>query len=228
MPSLVALNRANQAIRDAEAAARMASDWYRASAYATKRDQEARDAARRSALEKMEAVHLARWHAKKAAEQAATAGRGWRILEAPRVAHAELDALVRRTWDLAMHGAPFLSGWRAAWADLSAANAAGMCVMGKKLILLDEAAQRGRSWRAFLTTVVHEICHAVHPDEVHGEGFAETLRRMLGYVLADETELTPAWTEPAGAARPHPEPRKGAMFSGSPVPWSGAGEWEFR
>jgi hypothetical protein len=183
--------------------------------YATQREQEEKEARSRAAIAKMEQ----RLRAKLAKRLAATAtsGKGWRLLAAPRVSHAELDQHVRNTWDLAFHGVPWPAGWRARWADLRAANARGMCVHESKLILLDEAAQRGRTPREFLTTIVHELSHLVHPDEIHGPGHADTLERLVDFVLGSPDAV--------GAAASHPEPRKGILFGGRPAPLP---DWEYR
>ena len=217
------------AIDEAAKAARAAQNPYTAHTYAVKRwqeEQDRQDAAREAAaIAKLEAKYQARRLAKKAAEQkAATSGRGWRVLLDR--SHEELEHFVHRVYDLAWHGIPWPAGWRAQWADLRGALALGMCVADQKLILIDEAAQRGRSSAQFTETIVHELCHLMHPQEVHGRGFEETLRRALAYVLG-EPDAVPATAPRPPAPSGHPEPPKGVRF-GRPVPWPDAGQWEYR
>jgi len=201
------------AIDEAEKAARASSDPHRAWAYSVQREQDQRDARSRAAVQKLHDKYMA----KRAMSLAtvATSGKGWRVLAAPRTSHDALERLVRNTWDLAFHGTPWPHGWKARWADLSAANARGMCVLESKLILLDEAVQRRRTPREFLTTVVHELAHLQHPDEIHGPGHADTLQRLVDFVLGEPDAV--------GA-----EPRKGLPFSGRPVMAADAGQWEYR
>lgn len=127
------------------------------------------------------------------------AGPGWRVLEAPRVSHAELERLAHLAWDLAFHGIPFPAGWRVRWGELRS-NWRGVTDLRAKIVLLDEGAQRGRTWRDMLTTVLHELVHVTHPTEVHGAGFEETLRRVVAYVIpADGLADT---SQPAGPRLP--------------------------
>jgi hypothetical protein len=153
--------------------------------------------------------------AERRAKQAATRGPGWAVLPNPKVSHQELEALTHRVWDLAFHATPFPPGWKVRWASLAPSRAGqvvlGAVAMSARLVLLDEAAQAGRSWREMLSTVIHELAHVCHPQENHGAGFEETLRRVLAYVLPDEDELAAA--APAAARPPHHQPPLGARWT---------------
>jgi hypothetical protein len=99
-------------------------------------------------------------------------------------------------------------------------DAYGRVVRTQKLILIDARRCVGRPAKDFQETLVHELAHAVlGPTEGHGPRFQDTLQRLLAFVRPDD--------EPAEVAA-RPTPRTGVMFSGRPVTWPGAGEWEFR
>jgi hypothetical protein len=199
--------------------AEWAANW---KAAAEHRDQQWTEERWRNLLHNTQESRRRHLHAAEATRRpaAATSGPGWRLLDRP---HEELETFAHNVWDLAFHGIPWPKGWRVRWADLrnGLRSAFGMCVTSAQLVLLDERAQRGRSPKEFLRTVLHELVHVAHPDEDHGPGFEETLKRVGAYVLEP--------TEPVAAERPHPpEPVKGRRFDGRPVSWPGSGEWEFR
>ncbi len=130
---------------------------------------------------------------------ATTSGDGWRLLDRP---HEELEKFAHDVWNLAFHGIPWPKGWRVRWADLRGRFALGTIVNSARLVLIDGDAHRRGIPKEFLTTVLHELVHVAHPDEIHGPGFEETLKRVVAYVL-EPTE------PPMAAERPHPAPAAG-------------------
>jgi hypothetical protein len=138
------------------------------------------------------------------------------VLEHPTVSHAELEGLAHRTWDLAFHAAPFPVGWKVRWGRLqptiSGTVVLGMAVPSAKVILLDEAAHRGRTWRAMLETVIHELVHVVHPEAGHGSAFEETLRRVLEYVMPADVLAAVPLTPASPVTHPRPTPPLGRRW----------------
>jgi hypothetical protein len=204
--------------RDLDEQIAAGSSFTRAHAYAVKREQAARIAAKHAAIDKMRALYEGRFRATQATTPP-LAGEGWRIVRAPTVPHDRLERFVRDVFALGWHNLPW-PGWHVRWGDLSDAGALGMTVMSAKLILVDERAHQERTWRQFLTTVVHELCHALRPNdrEAHGAAFARTLDQAVAYVLGPD--------EPA---LHHPEPRQGNLRPTAwPVPVTTADGWEIR
>jgi hypothetical protein len=128
----------------------------------------------------------------------ATRGSGWRVLENPQMPHAVLEERVRAVWQFCWHQADFPAGWRARWGELDdtllgsddglglcAARergaVLGLCVYDQKIILLDEANQRGRPGRDVVQTIVHELCHVTCRNTVHGEQFQAALRSAMAF-----------------------------------------------
>jgi hypothetical protein len=149
----------------------------------------------------------------------ATVGKGWKILDAPKVPHAELEAFGRNVWDTMMHGAPWPATWGARWAALD--HAIGLCLYRECLVLIDEAYVRNRAGRDDLTTVVvHELSHVIHEDEVvagqiHGPKFNHTLASARAFV-----------TEPV-AAIPSPTPLQGPQVHQHGGGLTMDNEWEY-
>jgi hypothetical protein len=197
-------------------------EWSHAHFDATKRWQEAQEKHAAAQEAKLEAKLQARRAAKNAA--VATSGPGWRVVDTPKVPHAELERLTHHAWDLAFHGIPFPASWRVRWGALRPTWRAAT-ITSAKLIVLDERAQRGRTWREMLTTVLHELVHVTRPAEVHGAGFHETLRRVLAYVIPADGL---ADAEPVGAPRATARIQEGlTMDTNAPKATALDQSWEY-
>jgi hypothetical protein len=197
--------------------------WHRAN-YESLRRLEEEASSRRHARwvafrERIETELFAKRAQRKALE-VPTAGPGWCVVPGP-CSHEELERFVRGVFDLAFHGIEWPRGWAVKWGEVAfpAANAA--CIPSARLILFDRRWQKGRSPRELATTALHELVHALHPNDRddHGPAFARTFSRVLAYYFGDD--------EPR-----RPEVVKGRRFVGGPGVWgaavAGSGEWEFR
>ena len=177
--------------------------------------EQAQHAPRRHGITRMETRLLAAQVARKvvaAAQRAvppppappATEGRGWKVLEQPRVSHQALEEHARKVWSFTWHGLPWPQGWRVRWgklhaglltlsgasmdtcADLLFGTVVGLCVMSPKIILIDKENQRGRTPRQFATTVLHELLHTQLRDAGHGPGFQAALKSATNYYFGEE------------------------------------------
>lgn len=140
----------------------------------------------------------------------ADAGYGWKMIATPRVSsHKQLEERAHQIWEVVWHGIDFPSAWRVRWgqldADLLIIGAAignafrhhhcavslfgrvalGLAVMNEKIIVLDEANQRGRSQRERDETLIHELIHTNLRDEVHGPRFQTTLKNATAYYFGN-------------------------------------------
>jgi hypothetical protein len=231
MPSLVALNRARQAVRDADAAIAASRDWHTAHSYVVQREEHEREARRRAAVAAMHDRYAAKRAAKKAAEAVAAvkraakkaapaappdSGKGWRVLPGP-TPHADLEQFVKQVDDLAFMSLPWPDGWRVRWGELDPnlftprSVTLGCCVREAKVIIIDRRHVTRGTAADFTETILHELAHMrSRPGEAHGPAFARTLGRVRQYFASLAAPPHPAPepappTAPPGAGRPHPE-----------------------
>jgi hypothetical protein len=109
-------------------------------------------------------------------------GKGWRVIERPRVSHQELESHVRSVWHKTWHALSWPAGWTVKWASLD--GAFGLCVPNRKLILIDQDRQLGRTPEEFDRTCIHELVHALQPFDIadcHDDGFKEALQRATAF-----------------------------------------------
>jgi hypothetical protein len=208
-------------------------EWAAGHYEAVKAEREAQERAEAEWIRRQEARLHARRLAKnaahaKAAALTASAGSGWRVVESPLEPHASLERLAKEVWARLFHAIPWPAGWRVRWGEIRP-TARGDVVLGvalpnAQLILLDEAAQRDRTMDERVQTLVHEIIHLCHAQEAaaHGPGWSESFNRAKAFLFG------PPAASSSASARPHPQPRKGVMVSGTPATWPGADAWEFR
>lgn len=126
---------------------------------------------------------------------------GWEILDAPRVPHEQLES----PSGCGISCGPRCHGrtggaWRwgrlrqdAGWPLFLPARTTGLCVWPEKLILVDEAQQRGRTVAEFIETLLHELIQTRQTPctDAHDAQFAEALKRAKAYYFGPTTAPAP-------------------------------------
>jgi hypothetical protein len=157
----------------------------------------------------------------------AMSGMGWKVSANPRLSsHEELEAHARSIWATTWHGIDWPASWRVRWGELDALVLAvatafgqcalrggltrtivlGLCVPTSRIILLDEANNRDQTAQDRDRTVIHELVHALLPNEGHGRRFEKTLKSATTFYFA-RGGLAPTVASVSG-----PPPWAGARF----------------
>jgi hypothetical protein len=77
------------------------------------------------------------------------------------------------------------------WPLFLPATVFGLCVWPEKLILVDEAQQRGRTVAQFVETILHELIHTRQTPRADAAQFEEALKRAKAYYFGPTTGPAP-------------------------------------